>query len=129
MVVKSNGSIWFTNPPYGIIGNDEGYMAMSQIIGCWAWVYRFDPASGAISVATVDVQRPNGLCFSPDESTMYVADMSLVEFPSLSRRQLRAYDVVDNGTRLANGRKLVDVAPGILDGFRVDRAGRIFTSS
>ncbi len=126
VVVKSDGSIWFTDPPYGIIGNDEGYMANSQIVGCW--VYRFVPETGEIDVATVDVQRPNGLCFSPDESLMYVADMSVVEFPTLGRRQLTAYDVVD-GKRLANGRKLVDVAPGIPDGFRVDKAGRIFTSS
>lgn len=126
VVVKSDGSIWFTDPPYGIISNDEGYMAMSQIMGCW--VYRFDPASGEIDVATVDVQRPNGLCFSPDESIMYVADMSIHEFPTLGRRQLTAFDVVD-GKRLANGRKLADIAPGLPDGFRVDRAGRIFTSS
>lgn len=126
VVVKSDGSIWFTDPPYGIIGNEEGYMAGSQIIGCW--VYRFVPETGEISVATVDVQRPNGLAFSPDESIMYVADMSLVEFPTLGRRQLTAYDVAD-GKRLENGRKLADVAPGIPDGFRVDREGRIFTSS
>lgn len=126
VVVKSDGTIWFTDPPYGIIGNVEGYMAMSQVIGCW--VYRFDPATGAIDTATVDVQRPNGLCFSPDESVMYVADMSLVEFPTKGRRQLTAYDVVD-GKTLANGRKLIDIEPGIPDGFRVDRAGRIYTSS
>lgn len=126
VVVKSDDSIWFTDPPYGIIGNDEGYMANSQIVGCW--VYRFVPETGEIDVVTVDVQRPNGLCFSPDESLMYVADMSLVEFPTLGRRQLTVYDVVD-GKRLGNGRKLVDVAPGIPDGFRVDKAGRIFTSS
>ncbi len=126
VVVKSDGSIWFTDPPYGIIGNEEGYMANSQIVGCW--VYRFVPETGEIDVVTVDVQRPNGLCFSPDESLMYVADMSVVEFPTLGRRQLTVYDVVD-GKRLANGRKLVDVAPGIPDGFRVDKAGRIFTSS
>lgn len=125
VVVKSDGSIWFTDPPYGILNNDEGYMANSQIFGCW--VYRFDPATGEIGIASSDVERPNGLCFSPDESIMYVADMSLHEFPTVGRRQITAFDV--SGKTLVNGRKIADVAPGIPDGFRVDAKGRIFTSS
>jgi gluconolactonase len=126
VVVKSDGSIWFTDPPYGIIGDEEGYKSESQIVGCW--VYRLDPDTGDVSIATVDVERPNGLAFSPDESLLYVADMSLVEFPKKGRRQLSVYGVVD-GKRLAGGRKLIDIEPGIPDGFRVDREGRVFTSS
>jgi gluconolactonase len=126
VVVKSDGSIWFTDPPYGIIGDDEGYKSESQIIGCW--VYRLEPESGQMDVATVDVQRPNGLAFSPDESVLYVADMSVVEFPRLGRRRITVYDVVE-GKRLTNGRKLADIAPGIPDGFRVDREGRLYVSS
>ena len=126
VVVKSDGSVWFTDPPYGIIGDEEGYKSESQIIGCW--VYRLEPESGRVDVATVDAQRPNGLAFSPDESVMYVADMSIVEFPRSGRRQITAYDVVE-GRRLANGRKLADIAPGIPDGFRVDREGRLYVSS
>jgi gluconolactonase len=126
LVVKSDGTIWFTDPPYGILSNKEGYAAQSQINGCW--VYRFDPASGELTVAAYDVQRPNGLAFSPDERTLYVADMSVVEFPTQGLRHLRAYDVVD-GRRLAGGRMLAEVAPGIPDGFRVDARGRIFCSS
>lgn len=125
LVVKSDGTLWFSDPPYGILGDEEGFKSESQIIGCH--VYRFDPESGDLSIATLDVERPNGLAFSPDEKLMYVADMSIVEFPGKGRRQLNVYDVVD-GVRLANCRKLVDVAPGIPDGFRVDRAGRIFCS-
>ncbi|MDR1520006.1 MAG: SMP-30/gluconolactonase/LRE family protein [Planctomycetota bacterium] len=126
LVVKSDGGIWFTDPPYGIIGDQEGYKSESQVIGCW--VYRLDPESGELSIATTDVQRPNGLAFSPDESILYVADMSLVDFPTLGRRRITAYEVVE-GKRLANARKLADITPGIPDGFRVDREGRIFTSS
>lgn len=126
VVVKSDGSIWFTDPPYGIISNREGYTAPSQIVG--SWVYRFDPATGATTVAAYDVQRPNGLAFSPDERTLYVADMSIVDFPTQGHRHLRAYDVQD-GCRLANGRFIAEVAPGIPDGFRVDQQGRIFCSS
>lgn len=126
VVVKSDGTIWFTDPPYGIIGDEEGYKSESQIIGCN--VYRFDPASGELSVATLDVERPNGLAFSPDEKLMYIADMSIVEFPTLGRRQLTVYEV-EEGRRLVNPRKLAEIAPGIPDGFRVDRAGRIFCSS
>jgi len=126
LVVKSDGSIWFTDPPYGILSNREGYQAPSQINGCW--VYRFDPATGETTVAAYDLQRPNGLAFSPDERTLYVADMSIVEFPTRGFRHLRAYDVVD-GRTLANGRFIAEVAPGIPDGFRVDHLGRIFCSS
>ncbi|MDR1745573.1 MAG: SMP-30/gluconolactonase/LRE family protein, partial [Planctomycetota bacterium] len=125
LVVKSDGTIWFSDPPYGIIGDEEGFRSASQVIGCH--VYRFDPESGDLAIATLDVERPNGLAFSPDEKLLYVADMSIVEFPAKGRRQLNVYDVVD-GVRLANCRKLAEIAPGIPDGFRVDRAGRIFCS-
>lgn len=125
VVVKTDGSIWFSDPPYGIIGDEEGFKSESQIIGCY--VYRFDPASGEIAAATIDVQRPNGLAFSPDEKILYVADMSIVEFPRLGRRQLTAYEVVD-GKTLAHPRKVATIMPGIPDGFRVDRKGRIFCS-
>lgn len=126
VVVKSDGTIWFTDPPYGILSNREGYAAQSQIVG--AWVYRFDPRSQDLEVAAYDVQRPNGLAFSPDETVLYVADMSIVEFPTKGFRHLRAYDVV-NGKNLVGGRMIAEVSPGIPDGFRVDQEGRIFCSS
>lgn len=125
VVVKSDGSIWFSDPPYGIIGDEEGFKSESQVIGCY--VYRFDPVSGETTAATIDVQRPNGLAFSPDEKILYVADMSIVEFPTQGRRRLTAYDVVE-GKSLAHSRAVADITPGIPDGFRVDREGRIFCS-
>ncbi len=126
VIVKSDGTIWFTDPPYGIINDVEGYKSESQIIGCY--VYRFDPATGDIDIVTSDVQRPNGLAFSPDESKLYVADMSIVDFPTKGRCQLSVYDVVD-GRQAVNMRKLCDISPGIPDGFRVNKDGWIFTSS
>lgn len=125
VVVKSDGSIWFSDPPYGIVGDAEGYRSESQVIGCY--VYRFDPPTGAITAVATDVQRPNGLAFSPDESHLYVADMSIVDFPTQGRRHLARYDVVD-GRTLANPRVVAQIAPGIPDGFRIDAQGHIFCS-
>lgn len=125
LIVKSDGTIWFTDPPYGIVGDVEGFKSESQVIGCW--VYRFDPESGDLDAMATDVQRPNGLSFSPDESRLYVADMSVVDFPTKGRRHLAVYDVVD-GYSLANPRVLASVEPGIPDGFTVDHLGNIFCS-
>ncbi|PIP00868.1 SMP-30/gluconolactonase/LRE family protein [Pleomorphomonas carboxyditropha] len=125
VAVKSDGSIWFTDPPYGITGDAEGFRSESQVIGCW--VYRFDPETGEVDAVATDVQRPNGLAFSPDERRLYVADMSVVDFPTKGRRHLAAYDVVD-GRRLANPRVVAVVELGIPDGFTVDAAGNLYCS-
>ena len=90
-------------------------------------MYRFDPKTGQIDAVATDVQRPNGLCFSPDESKLYVADMSIVEFPTKGRSHLAVYDVVE-GVRLTNPRVFSQVSPGVPDGFRVDIDGRVFCS-
>lgn len=125
LAVKSDGTIWFTDPPYGIVGDAEGFKSESQVIGCW--VYRFDPASGDLDAVATDVQRPNGIAFSPDERHLYVADMSIVDFPLKGRRHLAVYDVVD-GRSLANPRVFAVVGPGIPDGFTVDGRGDVFCS-
>lgn len=125
VVVKSDGTIWFTDPPYGILGDAEGYKSESQIVGCY--IYRYDPATGAVDIASSDAQRPNGLAFSPDEAKMYVADMSIVDFPSKGRCQLSVYDVID-GRLLANMRTFSAISPGIPDGFRVNSDGWVFCS-
>ncbi len=125
VVVKSDGTIWFTDPPYGIISNEEGYQAESEVIGCY--VYRYNPTTFQIDVVTVDVQRPNGLAFSPDESVLYVADMSIVDFPTCGNRHLVAFDVVE-GSKLTNKRTIAEITPGIPDGFRVDTQGWIYCS-
>ncbi|WP_299998865.1 SMP-30/gluconolactonase/LRE family protein [uncultured Cedecea sp.] len=124
VVVRSDGTIWFTDPPYGITSDDEGYHAHSQVIGCY--LYCFDPPSGKLTIAASDLQRPNGLAFSPDESLMYVADMSIIDFPTLGRRELRVYSV--DGHQLSDGKRFAEVAPGIPDGFCVDRQGNIWCS-
>ena len=124
IVVKSDGTLWFTDPPYGITGDDEGYKSESQVIGCY--LYCFDPKDHSLNIAACDLQRPNGLAFSPDEQFLYVADMSIVDFPTQGRRQLRIYSV--NDRQLGEGRFFADVAPGFPDGFCVDHTGNVFCS-
>ncbi|QLB13743.1 gluconolactonase [Bisgaardia hudsonensis] len=124
VVVKSDGSIWFTDPPYGILSNDEGQKAPSEIIGCY--VYRFDPITQEINIATFNTMRPNGLAFSPDEKTLFVADMSVVEFQKNGLHHLVAFDV--NGKYLENRRTVSEINPGIPDGFRISQNGLIFCS-
>ncbi len=123
LVVKSDGSIWFTDPPYGILSNDEGYQSASEIIGCY--VYCYDPASQKVSLATFNTMRPNGIFFSPDEKTLYIADMSGAEF-SDGLHHLVAFDV--QGTELSNRRTICEINPCIPDGFCVDESGLIYCS-
>ena len=117
VVVKSDDSIWFTDPPFGIHTAYEGDVAEQEIP---AHVYRLDPRTGAATVVADDVLGPNGLCFSPDESVLYV-----VESRGVPHRKLRAFDVVD-GCRLANNRVLVDAGPGTPDGMRCDVDGNLW---
>ncbi len=117
IVCKSDGSIWFTDPPFGILGNYEGHVAKPELP---TNVYRVD-GSGKLTVATGDVNRPNGLCFSPDESKLYVIVAGAMP------REIHAFDVVDNGTRLANRRTLLTAEPdGTPDGFRCDVDGNLW---
>ena len=116
IVCKSDGSIWFTDPPFGILGYYEGYVAAPELP---TNVYRVDGQTGQITVATSDVNRPNGLAFSPDESTLYVVE-------SAAPRMIHALDVVDGGTRLANKRVFIDAGAGTPDGFRVDIDGNLW---
>ena len=91
VVVKSDGTIWFTDPPYGIISDAEGKKSASEIIGCY--VYCYDPKSDEINIATFNVMRPNGLAFSADEKQLFVADMSVVEFAKEGLHHLVVFDV------------------------------------
>ncbi len=122
---KSDGTIWFTDPPYGIISDNEGYKSESQTIGCY--VYCYDPRSNTINIATTDIQRPNGLAFSPDESVLYVTDMSIVDFPKSGKRHIKSFCV--DGNELVNGKYIFEVNYGIPDGLTVDRHGQIYCSS
>jgi gluconolactonase len=125
VVVKSDGTIWFTDPPYGILNKEEGYPGLSEVGG--NFVYRFDPASGDLTIVAADHEKPNGLAFSPDEKILYVADSAASHDP-FANHHLRAYDVID-GSRLANSRIFATINPGLPDGFRVDTNGYLYISS
>ena len=118
IVCKSDGSIWFTDPPFGVLGYYEGHPAEQELP---TNVYRVDPASGKLTVVAGDVNRPNGLAFSPDESKLYIVEAGVTP------RVVRTYDVVD-GIRLTNMRTLVTAeANGTPDGLRVDVDGNLWT--
>lgn len=124
VVVKSDGSIWFTDPSYGIDTDYEGNKAESEIGRCN--VYRIDPHSGAITAVITDMERPNGLAFSPDESLLYVADTGATHrhaYPA----DMRVFKV--NGDKVSEGRQFAICANGLFDGFRLDEDGRIWTSA
>ena len=115
LVVKSDGSIWFTDPTFGILGWYEGTKATPESP---MNVYRVD-ASGAIELAVEGINQPNGLAFSPDEKILYIVESRSVP------RKILAYDIVD-GRKAANGRVLIDAGPGTPDGFRVDVDGNLW---
>ncbi len=120
LVVKSDGTIWFTDPPYGILSDREGNQRESDIGA--NYVYRFDPATEDLTVASDQFDRPNGIAFSPDESILYVAD-------SGEPRRMFAFDVGADGHSLSNFREFAVVRPGISDGFRCDAKGNVWTSA
>jgi gluconolactonase len=122
LVVASDGAIWFTDPPYGIIDDREGYRADSELGGCF--VFRFDRATGELTVAADSLVHPNGLAFSTDERTLYVSDTAKAE----GRHHIVAFDVVD-GRRLERERVFHVMEPGVSDGFRVDVDGNVWTSA
>jgi gluconolactonase len=118
VVVKSDDSIWFTDPPFGILGNYEGHTATPELP---TNVYRFDTKTGQATIVAGDINRPNGLAFSPDESKMYIVEAGVTP------RVIKVYDVTDNGTKLANGRAFITAEPGgTPDGFRLDVDGNLW---
>jgi gluconolactonase len=118
IVCKSDGSIWFTDPPFGISGFYEGEMAKPELP---TNVYRWDPTSKQLAVMAGDVNRPNGLAFSPDESKLYVIEAGAAP------RSIFVYTVTDNGTRIADRRPLIVAADnGTPDGLRVDVDGNLW---
>jgi gluconolactonase len=118
IVVKSDDSIWFTDPPFGILGNYEGSVATPELP---TNVYRLDPKTGQATAVTAGDYRPNGIAFSPDESKCYIVNASATP------REILVYDVTDGGTKLANKRVLLIAEPGgTPDGFRVDTDGNLW---
>ena len=126
VVVKSDGTVWFTDPSYGIMSDAEGYMAESEFGGD-CYVFRFDPATGDIAIVDRSFSKPNGLAFSPDETLLYVSDTSASHDPA-GNHHVRVFDVVD-GKFLANGRVFAVIEPGLPDGFRLDEHGWLYVSS
>jgi gluconolactonase len=118
VVVKSDGSIWFSDNGAGTRGNYLGHKAPQELP---YRVYRVDPQTGALSVVVEDMDRPNGLAFSPEESRLYVVDTS-----NRGPRLTRVYDVVADGKRLSQGRLFFDASPGFADGIRVDTEGNVW---
>jgi gluconolactonase len=125
VVVKSDGSVWFTDPPYGILSDYEGFKAPQEQEGCF--VYRLDPESGDLEVVTRELSKPNGLAFSPDETILYVAESGASHDPHCPRHIL-AFPV-QNGQALGKSRIFAEVSQGLPDGFRVDVHGNVWTSA
>jgi len=125
VVVHSDGSVWFTDPTYGIKSDYEGFRAEPE--QATRNVYRLDPQTGEIDAVVTDFGQPNGIAFSPDEKILYVADSSSSHDPS-APRHIRAFDVVDS-RQLKNSRVFCDIDNGLADGFRVDVDGNVWTSA
>ena len=124
VVVKNDGSIWFTDPSYGILFDYEGGKAASEMDRCN--VYRIDGHSGAITVAANDFEKPNGLAFSPDESLLYIADTGVTHKEG-GPKHIRRFKV--NGAKLSGSEVFATCTNGLFDGFRLDEEGRIWSSA
>jgi gluconolactonase len=119
VVVKSDGTIWFSDPAYGIETDYEGNKANQEQDGCH--VYCFDPQTGGLKRVADDFDRPNGLAFSPDESRLYVSDTG-------HPHHIRQFGVGPDN-RLSGGEVFAEINPGAPDGFRLDTEERIWTSA
>ena len=124
LAVHSDGAIWFTDPGYGIMTNYEGHKAAFELP---ANVYRLDAKTGEATVVADDMDRPNGICFSPDEKKLYIVDTGIPRHPG-DPHPIRVYDVAD-GVRLKNGRLFVDMSPGSSDGIRCDVDGNVWSAA
>ena len=124
VVVKSDGSVWFTDPSYGILTDYEGDKAEPELP---CQVYRIDP-DGSIDVVATDFLKPNGLAFSPDESILYVADTGATHAPD-GPRHIRALKMSNDGRSAGTGELFAECTAGLFDGFRCDTQGRIWTSA
>jgi gluconolactonase len=124
VVVKSDGSIWFTDPTYGIDSDYEGHKSESEIGR--SNVYRVDPATGAVTAVITDMVKPNGLAFSRDESQLYVADTGRTH-GAQNPAHIRVFDIKED--KAGASRVFADCTKGLFDGFRLDVDGRIWTSA
>jgi gluconolactonase len=125
VVVKSDGSIWFSDPTYGIDSDYEGHKSDSEQDG--SHVYRVDPKSGEVVKMTDDFVKPNGLAFSPDEKLLYIVDTGRTHVEN-GPAHIRRFKVAENG-KLSGGEVFAECTSGLFDGFRLDTEGRIWTSA
>ena len=125
VIVKSDGAVWFTDPDYGFLHPEMGHGETPE--QACNRVYRYDPATGTLDAVAEDMDKPNGLTFSPDESILYVSDTGATHGDERPH-EVRAYDVVD-GRRLENGRVFAEVSPWVPDGMRVDIHGNLFVAA
>ncbi len=125
-VVKSDGSIWFTDPAYGIDASYEGDRQAPEIGGCY--VYRIDPRNRTVTAVVTDMARPNGLAFSPDESHLYIADTGVTHKEN-GPKHIRKFKVSADGATLSGGEVFADCTEGLFDGFRFDTEGRLWASA
>jgi gluconolactonase len=126
VVVKSDGTIWFSDPSYGIDSDYEGDAAPSEIGA--RNVYRIDPATGACAAVASDFVQPNGLAFSPDERLLYVADTGATHVKD-GPRHIRRFKLSHDGNTLSGGEVFATCTAGLFDGFRLDRHGNVWTSA
>ena len=127
VVAKSDGSIWFTDPTYGIDSDYEGDAAESEIGS--SDVYRIGP-DGSIAAVVTDMVRPNGLAFSPDESILYIADTGVSHKGAACPPDIRAYPMAPDGLApVGDHETFATCTDGVFDGFRVDRLGNIWSSA
>nr|WP_223861487.1 SMP-30/gluconolactonase/LRE family protein [Geminicoccus harenae] len=124
-VVKSDGTIWFTDPSYGILSDLEGWKAEPEYGGCY--VFRFNPKDGSLTVVADDFLKPNGIAFSPDEKILYIADTGASHDPD-GPKHIRAFDVTEDN-KLKNSRVFAECDAGLFDGFRLDTDGRVWSSA
>ncbi|MCQ0989362.1 SMP-30/gluconolactonase/LRE family protein [Jiella marina] len=125
VVVKSDGTIWFTDPTYGIDTDYEGHKAESEQGG--SYVFRYDPRDDSLAIVADDFVKPNGLAFSLDERTLYIVDTGRTHQED-GPRHIRRFAVTDDNT-LSGGEVFAECTCGLFDGFRLDDAGRIWTSA
>ena len=125
VVVKSDGSIWFTDPPYGILSDYEGYKGDMEYGACY--VFRYDPKENNLEVVSKDFLKPNGLAFSVNEDKIYIAD-SGGSHDVNAPNQIMVYDIIENKI-LKNGKVFHKFNPFFADGFRVDKDDNVWTSA